>query len=299
MKLATQLPDAATLAGMDSKALMGLENDIAREFMGGVPWLAVAWGLGNLLVWLSLWPLTLMGILPLWVAFPIATLNVMLCYLPSHEAQHDIIARPGEPLRWLNQLVGFVSTIPMVGPYRTLRLTHMEHHKHTNHPDLDPDISSKAASISDFLKASIAKRQPKGDGNAGYTAALERIGGPEAALAKRDAAIFQLGFLAILFISAATGHALEAALLWWLPRHIGQTYISLVLSWAPHHPAENQGRYKDTRAFRSWLGNIGTMGMQFHIIHHLHPRIPLTRTPAAYWALRPILVARECDLAGL
>ena len=41
------------------------------------------------------------------------------------------------------------------------------------------------------------------------------------------------------------------------------------------------------------------MGMQYHIIHHLHPRIPLYRTPRAYWEMRDILEARGCDLGGL
>ena len=55
----------------------------------------------------------------------------------------------------------------------------------------------------------------------------------------------------------------------------------------------------DTRGFRSTVGTIGSMGMEYHIIHHLHPRIPLMRTPAAYRDLRPILEARGCTLDGL
>ncbi len=291
---------ATDLSALDNKALMKLEAEIAQRFMGGVPWGSVAWSLTNLAVWLSLWPLTILGIVPIWVAFPIACLNVMLSYLPSHEAQHDIIARPGEPLRWLNQLIGTVSTIPLVGPYRVLKMTHMEHHKHCNHPELDPDIHNKAESAWDFLRQSLSRRfRLGGGGDAGYAAAIERIGGPEAGLAQRDALILQLSYLAILFISAWNGHAIEAALLWWLPRHVAQTYIGFYLSWAPHHPSIETGRYKDTRAFKSAIGNIGSMGMQFHIIHHLYPRIPLMRTPAAYWALRPILEARGCDLERL
>ena len=34
-------------------------------------------------------------------------------------------------------------------------------------------------------------------------------------------------------------------------------------------------------------------------IHHLYPTIPLYRTPAAFRALRPILVQRGCDLGGM
>lgn len=121
---ATGTVDGRELSTLSSQELMKLEKQIAERYMGGMPWGSIAWGLGNLAVWLSLWPLTLSGILPLWAAFPIATLNVMLCYLPSHEAQHRIIAREGEPLFWLNEMVGHLSTIPMMLPYGVARLTH-------------------------------------------------------------------------------------------------------------------------------------------------------------------------------
>ena len=104
-----------------------LEREIAKKYMNIVPWGAVAWGLGNCMIFISLFPLVLLDIVPLWIAFPIATLNVALSYLPSHEAQHNIIAGRGKPLRWLNELLGHVSTIPLVYPYRVLRATHMEH----------------------------------------------------------------------------------------------------------------------------------------------------------------------------
>ena len=114
-----------------------------------------------------------------------------------------------------------------------------------------------------------------------------------------DGVVYQIIHFSILFALAWSGFALEAALLWWLPRHIGLTYIQYYLSWAPHHPGDKTGRYRDTRSFRSILGNIGSLGMQYHIIHHLHPRIPLYRTPKAYWEMKPILEARGCDVHEL
>jgi beta-carotene hydroxylase len=291
--------DHEDLAGLSSQELMRREKAIADRFMGGVPWGAVAWGLGNFAVWLSLWPLTLSGVLPLWAAFPAAVLCCCLSYLPSHEAQHRIIARPGEPLFWLNELVGHLSTIPIMLPYEVARLTHYEHHQHTNHPELDPDIGTKANSAGHLILTSIANRQPGAKAAARYGVTLRRLGTPEAARAGLVALAYQLSYMGILFGLAWNGHAIEAALVWWLPRHIAMTYIQLFLSWAPHHPGQEQGRYRDTRAFRSRVGNIGSMGMQFHIIHHLYPRIPLMRTPAAYWALRPVLEARGCRLDGI
>ncbi|MEC9132865.1 MAG: beta-carotene hydroxylase, partial [Pseudomonadota bacterium] len=72
------------------------ERQIAAKYMRIMPWGAVIWAFANLAVWLSLWPLVLMGIMPLWLGFIIASINVSLCYLPSHEAQHNIIARRGQ-----------------------------------------------------------------------------------------------------------------------------------------------------------------------------------------------------------
>jgi beta-carotene hydroxylase len=114
-----------------------------------------------------------------------------------------------------------------------------------------------------------------------------------------DAVLMQSAYLMILFVMAWTGHAIEAALLWWIPKMIAETYLVYFLAWAPHYPGTEQGRYRDTRAFKSWLGNVLSMGMQFHIIHHLYPRIPLMKTPAAYRELRPILQKRGCELGGL
>ena len=83
-----------------------LDKKIANKYMNILPWGAVAWGLGNLAVWLSLWPLVILGYIPIWLGFLVASLNVTLSYLPSHEAQHNIIAAEGDSLRWLNELVG-------------------------------------------------------------------------------------------------------------------------------------------------------------------------------------------------
>ncbi len=280
--------------GNSDADLMRREREIARRHIGKFPWLSVTWALLNLAVWLSLWPLVLTGTLSVWIAFPIATLNVMLCYLPSHEAQHDIIARPGDRLRWLNELVGHVSTIPLVLPYRVARLTHLEHHKHTNDPDLDPDYGTHASGPLAAIWNSLQARQP-GVQNA-YGETLQRIGRPDVML---DAALATLAYYTILFAMAWSGHAIEAALLWWLPRHIGQTYIVYYLSWAPHHPAKETGRYRNTRGFRAAFGNIASMGMQYHIVHHLHPRIPLIRTPRAFHEMRDVLEARDCRLENI
>ncbi|WP_299327226.1 fatty acid desaturase [Parasphingopyxis sp.] len=284
-------------AGMTKKELIRAEQAIAHKYMGGVPWLMVAWGLGNFAIWLALWPLVMTGTLPLGVGFLIACANVTLCYLPSHEAQHDIIGRKGTKWRWLNELIGHVSLIPLVLPYRVARLTHYEHHKHTNDPNRDPDHGTKAKGPLDSIRRTILSQQPGSQsGLNNYGAVLQQMGREDVIL---DGAIYKLLFFGTLCALAWSGYALEAIFLWWLPRQFGLIYIIFFLSWAPHHPAEEKGRYRNTRSWRSKLGNIGSLGMQFHLIHHLYPTIPLTRHPAVYAEMKPILEARGCRLGDL
>ena len=284
---------AIDVTGMSERELRKLERQIARKHSGKVPWIAVIWAFGNLAVWLALWPLVFSGMLPLWAAFPIATINMALVYLPTHEAQHDIIARPGQKLRWLNELVGHATSWMIVYPFQVLRVTHLDHHRHTNDPELDVDIGTKAPGPWSAIWNAIQGRQPANRRNQDYAGALVRAGRTDLILVS---IAYKVGFIAILGTLAWNGYAMEALFLWWLPYHIAITYIVFFLSWAPHHPGNEQGRYTNTRSWKSALGNIGSMGMQFHIVHHLHPYIPLHQTPAAYREMRPILEARGCDL---
>ena len=292
-----QVTDTIDWDALSDDELDAMERKIAAKYMQKLPIGIIAWGFTNTLVWLALWPLVLMDILPLWFAFPIAALNVTLAYLPSHDAQHSIIARRGQPLRWLNELLGHVSLIPFATPFRYLRHTHMEHHNHANDPDLDPDYDVHASDRLNFFRKHLTKMQPGHTGEEDrYSQALVRTGRSNLMI---EAIVVRSLYMLVLYGLALTGYAIEAALLWWIPMHIAQVYIPYYLSWKPHHPGSATGRYKDTEAFRSLLGNVGSSGMQYHVIHHLYPRIPLMDTPAAYRELRPILERKGCNLRGL
>lgn len=277
------------LSGLSDRELRKLENQIARKHSGMVPWGTVAWAFGNLAFWLALWPLAIFDVIPLWLAFPLATVSLALVYLPTHDAQHDIIGRPGTKLRWLNELVGHATTWMIVYPFEALRVTHLDHHRHTNDPELDVDITTHADTPMQAIWQSIAERQPKAKRSQDYLRSLQRAGRGDLILLM---ILYTVGHIAILSAFAWSGFALEAFFLWWLPRQIAMTYLLFFLSWAPHSPGMGQGRYRDTRNWRSRVGNLLSMGMQFHVVHHLHPYIPLTRTPAAYWEMKPILEAR-------
>lgn len=293
----TTADSASNSVPRSDRELMREEAAIARKYLGRVPWEMVAWGLGNFCLWVALWPLTISGVLPLWAGFLIATFCVCVCYLPSHEAQHSIIGAEGTKLRWLNELVGHVSIIPLVLPYRLAWATHRLHHAHANDPQLDPDHYNKADTWWQSVWNGIESRQP--GARSAYQVIAEMRDDPKMQRAILEALVLRTGHFVALSAFAWSGYAIEAALLWWLPRHIGMSYIQLCLSWAPHHPMQERGRYRDTRAWRSPFGTIASVGMEYHIIHHLFPKIPLTQTGAAFREMRSLLEERGIRNEGL
>ena len=62
---------------------------------------------------------------------------------------------------------------------------------------------------------------------------------------------------------------------------------------------KESGRYRNTKGWKSPVGTILTAGMEYHLVHHLFPAIPLNRTPAAYQELKPLLEKRGMALNDL
>src|SRR5512139_3529581 len=80
----------------------------ARQFMGGTMWPYVLAAWGCFAVWLSFFPLAIMGWLNLPLAFVLSCVFSTVGYVTSHEAMHSNIVRPGNRHYWVNEWVGKV-----------------------------------------------------------------------------------------------------------------------------------------------------------------------------------------------
>ena len=277
---------------------MSLESEraVASKYIGGFPWFMVTWGLGGFALWVSLFPLVHHGVVPLWLGALLSLIVQSYCYLPTHEAQHGNIGRPGTKLRWLNETVGHLSVFPLIFPYRLHQAIHLKHHAHTNDEERDPDIHMRADTVWQAAYHAWLSRQPG------------QIGGLRPNVLDdnpRKERLMLEGFwvtrLAWFLMAGLcwTGYALEALLLWWLPLQFAIVYTQITLSWAPHHPMIETGRYRDTRGWKSPVGTLLSSGMEYHLVHHLFPAIPLNRHPAAYKELKPLLEAEGVSLNDL
>jgi beta-carotene hydroxylase len=274
---------------------MAEERAIAQKYIGGFPWFMVVWGLGGFALWLSLFPLVHLGYLPLWAGFLLSLLAQSYCYLPSHEAEHGNIGRPKTRWRWLNEFIGHTSMFPLRIPYTLHRAVHLKHHAYTNDERRDPDIGMRADTFWEAVYKSFRSRQP--DSFGGLTPDVLDDN------AQKDQLLWQ-GFLVLRFwwlcmlVLCWSGLALEALMLWWLPLQIAMIYTQITLSWAPHHPMREQGRYRDTRIWKSPVGTVLSSGMEYHFIHHLFPSIPLTSHPAVYREMKPLLMEEGMRVDG-
>ena len=262
------------------------EKAIAKSLSQRFQWEMVAIGMGQATIFLSLWPLTLMGYIPLWAGFLIATLCACMAYLPSHEAQHGNYSRGNPKRRWIDSLVGNFTLITLIYPYEILRVTHMKHHAYTNHPKKDPDYDNQHASSVAKLAIQVL------DGTSVDYSKYEEVFAEDAAFQKgfKKGALIGLTYRAVLMIAVFL-LPLHTLFLWWLPAKLGTVYTTTFFSWYPHLKTE-QGRYKDTRFWQHWMPRYINHSMQLHFIHHLHPSIGHFDEPKAIEMLRPFLVAR-------
>ena len=263
------------------------EKAIAKSFSQRFQWEMILIGLGQAVIWLSLWPLVLNGIIDLWVGFLIASLCACFAYLPSHEAQHGNYSRGNPKLRWLDGFVGHITLITLMYPYHLLRVTHMKHHAYTNDPEKDPDyLNAHTSSVLKVIKNVL-------DGSTlDFGKYLEVFSADKAFVHSFKKAIpiallyrFILLVLVIIF-------PLETLLLWWLPAKIGSVYTTVFFSYFPHL-GTSTGRYQNTRFWTHWMPRYLNHSMQLHFIHHLHPSIGHYDEPKAIEALKPFLIARK------
>ena len=263
------------------------EKAIAKSFSQRFQWEMILIGLGQAVIWLSLWPLVLNGIIDLWVGFLIASICACFAYLPSHEAQHGNYSRGNPKLRWLDEFVGHITLITLMYPYHLLRVTHMKHHAYTNDPEKDPDyLNAHSSSVLKVIKNVL-------DGSTvNYEKYLKVFSADKAFVNSFEKAIpiallyrFILLVLVIIF-------PLETLLLWWLPAKIGTVYTTVFFSYFPHL-GTSTGRYQNTRFWTHWMPRYLNHSMQLHFVHHLHPGIGHYDEPKAIEALKPFLVARK------
>ncbi len=216
------------------------------------------------------------------LAVPLFCLSGFIAFTPMHDAAHKSVAKA----RWVSELVGRASGALLLAPFPAFRWIHLEHHKHTNEPDADPDFYSGTGP-----RWQLPLRWLTQDLHY-YWVYLAR---PERPRRERLEAVGTLvGSYALLVAIALSGHWQFVAA-WLVGARFAIAMLAFAFDYLPHAPhdvIQRQDRYRATTLIdHAWLTPI-FLYQNYHLIHHLYPGVPFYRYAKVYQERRGDLVSR-------
>ena len=192
-----------------------------------------------------------------------------------HETSH----RTPFKSRRLNDVVGHICGFILLLPPEWFRLFHMEHHRHTNNPEADPELAgAKPTSRRQYLWhitglpvwwSSIKTLWQ----NAFDVIDAAYITEGKAADVQREARIY-LGLYALAIVLIALGNTV-LLMIWVIPVLLGQPFLRLYLLAEHAGCSHSKNLFENTRTtytngFVRWLA----WNMPYHAEHHIYPAVP-------------------------
>lgn len=249
----------------------------------------VAWpslGLSALLAaaHVGIWVGALRFGLPLPLASVLLVVVTYYWFTPLHEAVHGNLA--GRERRLVNPLVGHLAATTFLAPYPAFQILHLQHHGSVNHHGEDPDlwvdaptrlgVLARCLTILPyyyvFLFASLGKKSDS----------------QRAMILQAAAILIAFGGAFALLVWAGLGF--EAVFLWLLPAWLASALLAYLFDYLPHRPHDDRGRWTNARILLgSRLLTLLMAGQNYHLVHHVKPRVPFYRYAALYRELRPEL----------
>jgi fatty acid desaturase len=239
----------------------------------------VAWPTLVLLVvsagtWIASTAIALGGGLPVAAAIAVNAVAAYLLFTVAHDASHHAASRNGTLNRWMGRL-----STPFFAPqasFAVWRFIHMQHHRFTNHDDgRDPDHYTHSGP-----RWQLPLRWLTVDLHYVRFYARHVRGRPRAEKVELGV---QLAALAGLFgWAAATGHAVDALLLYLVPSRIAILYLGWAFDYLPHNrlhatPSEDRMRTTRNRVGAERVLSPVLLYQNYHLVHHLHPVVPFYR----------------------
>ena len=228
------------------------------------------WFAGLLLSWHD--------ILPYALILPIQVVAVFMLFTVLHDGVHRSLMRgyPG-----LNDLLANISGyfLTPLGSCAVFRVAHFAHHRHTNHPQDDPDMWSGRGKwllplrwmTADFAYIPVVVRS------------MSKI-----SLRDKVEIIGSVVVLGTLYLLAwFSGWGVEATLYWLIPSRLAVLWLAFAVNYLPHHPhqilqSHNPYAATNVRAGGEPLMKWLFLYQNYHLIHHLFPSVPFYRYQAIW-----------------
>ena len=295
---------------LDGAERLQFERTMVAGYAGGFGWRSLFNAIWPLAGWAATVALVRNGSIPLMAGFVLSAVCLQALYMPVHEAVHRTISGGRRDLAWLDRAVGSVGAFMLATSFVEHRHTHLLHHTHANDGG-DPDtLNSKGGprliigrvlvGAALFPIMPILSVVPGGRRllPAGLRDRLAEMASYRSEEARRGSNRVAWAYVVILVTASLTGFATEAWLLFYLPMWAGRFWLSVVFGWLPHHPRGEVGRYRDTRVFTFPGSTFLIRGHDYHLLHHLFPRVPHYRLRSLWKAMGPHLASQGARIEG-
>lgn len=235
-------------------------------------------GHAGLIVGLGVW--IALG-LPLWqIALVIQGIALCFLFTLEHEATHKT------PFRtlWLNEWVGRVSGFLIFQPFIWFRYFHLAHHRYTNIPDKDPELTAghkpetKTAYVYHVSGApywlGMAQQIVINAKGASFGDFVPNSAKPRIVSEARKS----IGLYALAFASLVISPLLFWV--WLLPLALGMPFLRLYLLAEHGRCAFVANMFENTRTtFTNRLVRFFAWNMPYHVEHHSIPMVPFHKLP--------------------
>ncbi|BBX75979.1 fatty acid desaturase [Mycobacterium shinjukuense] len=213
------------------------------------------------------------GWVPFWVTIPVNAAVTFVMFTAVHDASHYSISST----RWVNGLFGRLAFL-FVGPvvaFPAFGYIHIQHHRHSNDDDQDPDTFASHGSLWVLpLRWSMVEYF--------YIKYYLRRARSRPVAEVAETLVMLTLSLTGLTVAIVTGHFWTLAVVFLIPQRIGLTVLAWWFDWLPHHGLEDTQRSNRYRATRNrvgaeWLFTPVLLSQNYHLVHHLHPSVPFYR----------------------
>ena len=164
-------------------------------------------------------------------------------------------------------------------------MLHLRHHAFTNHAEKDPDhwVQGQSA-LSIALRCLTIFPHYFRDFFLGVTSRTDQ------ARASRNAALLGLTMMVLAaLVLSAFGLGREVLALWVGPAVLASGLLAFAFDWLPHAPHIERRRFLDTRVIEGRALCALLFCQNYHLIHHLYPRVPFYRYRTLFAVVRPEL----------
>jgi beta-carotene hydroxylase len=273
---------------------------LVKPYQGMVAWPTVFLAIGIVAAFALVTTLATLRIIPLWLGLIFNSLILYAVQTPLHEACHGNIAGKDSRWLWLNHLVGYVCGSLLLHEYKAFRYMHLAHHRDTNNPEIDPDHWVAVQNPFNVLFRCLTIVFWYHQYFWTQIAFKPHLPG-RLPLAVHIIVMHAIYYGFALWLSLI-GYWREVLMLWIFPHILGSALIIFFFAYLPHMPHKVHERYRDTNIF--WfkgkilepVANTLYAFQNFHLIHHLFPRVPFYLYPKAFRSLKPVLEREKAHI---